>query len=747
MLARDFVLLQERSAARPPRAARRPAPPRRRGNRERYGERRSGSARDPPRRGVCLAPAAKADAARGVPAIAARTSVWSIATARSAPARGRGSRAAPGDNRNRAGSRGGGRGARRSARGGAADGGRARFHPRHASIDARAVGTRGARSIPRVRMGSRRFSWRPARTERGARRSDVRGAHAAPSGTPGQPGDGGGGAGRRIRRGDAGADRGALVAVPGSAARRLHRDAAAAYVRCAPPRPPTASRLRSATRIAHRGRRRRTPRAPATAPPVAAFSSHTLGLAVDLNMSHGGLRFSESDDAAVPEPGGHVHVARPQVDVPARRDARLVSLPSRAMALGVQPARLPRPAAPAGRGAPTAPPRDAERRRRHRRPDSAAAAAARDPGSVGRGGRNLPADVRAVQDRLVELRALDAADAAARATDRAAPAPRRRCRGPSMPIERFQRQTGHCRQRQRRRDRGVTRTELDRAIPQPTASGARRRGHRTERGDRPDGEPRPHGHRPGGGDSGRQRARRRARSFSAGWWSFGSLPPRIARAPAAGGRRPCPQRRSQRRSRRCAISAARRAVLGRVDANRRAARSRPAWWRPAMRPRRCSIAISVYTMTVGSTARVLPGSRRQPRHPERDRRHVRGHGARRRRSRSRTLPGAGPHARPGRRAEARVDPRRQLRRDQHLRSRARQRRLHSVRGRPRAAALPRAAQGRASRRSSGTCCRSSASTSSSASTTARSSDARLSLLDPARPRACCGRGCGSGDPR
>jgi len=86
----------------------------------------------------------------------------------------------------------------------------------------------------------------------------------------------------------------ALIAVPGEQGMRLHRDASASFVRMR-----TAASADGVTLTINNAYR-----APAVAQAnaaradnrlaVAAFSSHTLGLAIDLNMSHGGLRFAET---------------------------------------------------------------------------------------------------------------------------------------------------------------------------------------------------------------------------------------------------------------------------------------------------------------------------------------------------------------------------------------------------------------------------------------------------------------------
>src|SRR5262249_18469545 len=86
----------------------------------------------------------------------------------------------------------------------------------------------------------------------------------------------------------------ALAPVTGEPGQRLHREAAVAYERM------RAAAAADGVTLAI-GNSYRTPaRAQANAAragnpaAVAAFSSHTLGLAVDLNMSHGRLRFAET---------------------------------------------------------------------------------------------------------------------------------------------------------------------------------------------------------------------------------------------------------------------------------------------------------------------------------------------------------------------------------------------------------------------------------------------------------------------
>ncbi len=88
--------------------------------------------------------------------------------------------------------------------------------------------------------------------------------------------------------------RAGLVSVPGERGQRLHRDAAAAYqqMRTAA----AAEGVTLAIRRSYRPRERAQAAAARADNPaaVAPFSSHTLGLAVDLKMSHGTLRFTET---------------------------------------------------------------------------------------------------------------------------------------------------------------------------------------------------------------------------------------------------------------------------------------------------------------------------------------------------------------------------------------------------------------------------------------------------------------------
>ncbi len=258
----------------------------------------------------------------------------------------------------------------------------------------------------------------------------------------------------------------ALVAVPGEQGIRLHRDASASYVQMR-----TAASADGVTLTINNAYR-----APAVAQAnaaradnrlaVAAFSSHTLGLAIDLNMSHGGLRFAETSTrpfrnlvGMYASPvykwmflRGESHGWFPYRREPWHWEYNPPGLRERLRATPSEPASA----------APTESDEQAV---------SAPIAAIRPPlaikGSVGRGGRNAAADVLAVQQRLIELHLLEQSDAAAeRPSGQTAEA--------SLPrtidaIERFQGSMGTA------VDGKVdvtspTRTDLDRAIPSPTAA-------------------------------------------------------------------------------------------------------------------------------------------------------------------------------------------------------------------------------------------------------------------------------------
>ncbi len=90
-------------------------------------------------------------------------------------------------------------------------------------------------------------------------------------------------------------------------------------------------------------------------------------------------------------------------------------------------------------------------------------------GTVGRGGQNQAPDVIAVQERLVELRALDATDAAAERPAATGAVAETSLVKTIEAIERFEGQVGGT-PNGRVELRGATRTDLDRAVPHPTAA-------------------------------------------------------------------------------------------------------------------------------------------------------------------------------------------------------------------------------------------------------------------------------------
>jgi hypothetical protein len=280
---------------------------------------------------------------------------------------------------------------------------------------------------------------------------------------------------RRANTGDAAAVRGdefdaamqrriaaALADVAGARGQRLHRLAAASFAQMRTAAAADGVTLsinnsyRSAARAAANAARAGNRGA------VASFSSHTLGLAVDLNMSHSGLRFSEVS-------------TRPfQNLVDMYRSAVHKWMFLRGEAHGWYPYRRE----------PWHweynPPGFRERLRQGDAPAESLAEAAGDPvipplaplslrGSVGRGGRNQGADVRTVQDRLVALRELAAADAL---TERPT--------GTAVVAEAALARTIHAIDACQRRlglpvtgrvdTTGATRKDLDRTIPIPTAA-------------------------------------------------------------------------------------------------------------------------------------------------------------------------------------------------------------------------------------------------------------------------------------
>ena len=259
----------------------------------------------------------------------------------------------------------------------------------------------------------------------------------------------------------------ALTNVAGEAGQRLHRDAAASYVAMR-----TAAAGEGVTLSINNSYRplsvaQANAAAAGNRAAVAAFSSHTLSLAVDLNMSHGTLRFTETTTRPF----------RNVVDMYKSPVHKWMFL--RGETHGWFPYRRE----------PWHweynPPGFRERLRQPATTDVARETvtvmeAITDPiapprsqlsitGTVGRGGRNSPADVRAVQDRLVELRAAAAADLAAERPSGTAAVGEAALARTIAAIEGFQRgmsipSSGSVAPRDR------TRTELDLASPQPTAA-------------------------------------------------------------------------------------------------------------------------------------------------------------------------------------------------------------------------------------------------------------------------------------
>ena len=260
----------------------------------------------------------------------------------------------------------------------------------------------------------------------------------------------------------------ALVSVPRERGQRLHREASRAYVDL------SAAAAADGVTIGINNSYRSPARAQANAAragnraAVASFSSHTLGLAVDLNMSHSGLRFVETGTRPF----------RNLVDMYKSPVHKWMFL--RGETHGWFPYRREpwhweynppgfreRLRQPSAGATATAPSEAASLAEAIRDPIPPVRPALVITGSVGRGGRNNAADVRAVQDRLVELRVADAVDLAGER-----PATTAAALEPSLTrtidaIESFQRQMGIA-VNGTVALRGETRTDLDRAIPVPT---------------------------------------------------------------------------------------------------------------------------------------------------------------------------------------------------------------------------------------------------------------------------------------
>jgi LAS superfamily LD-carboxypeptidase LdcB len=263
---------------------------------------------------------------------------------------------------------------------------------------------------------------------------------------------------------------GALAPVPGQTGLRLHREAAAAFERMR-----AAAAAEGVTLVI--GNAYRTPERAAAAAAragnraaVASFSSHSLGLAVDLDVSHGGLRLRETSTRPFQnlvdmyrspvhkwtflrgeEHGFYPYRREPwhwEYNPPGFRERFRRAAP--APAPGPSRAELLAEVA-SDPVTPVLPPLSLG-------------------GSVGRGGRNQPPDVTRVQERLVQLRALSAADATAeRPASSGSAVPESALARTIAAIEAFQRRLGMS------ADggvsaRGPTQIELDRCIPEPTAA-------------------------------------------------------------------------------------------------------------------------------------------------------------------------------------------------------------------------------------------------------------------------------------
>jgi D-alanyl-D-alanine carboxypeptidase-like protein len=275
--------------------------------------------------------------------------------------------------------------------------------------------------------------------------------------------------------------RAAVIPVPGEGGLKLNRDASAAYgdMRTAAAADGVTIAIGNSYRSAKRARANAASAGNPNA--VASFSSHTLGLAVDLNMSHSGLSFIETGTTPFrnlvgmyKSPvhkwmflRGEAYGWFPYRREPWHWEYNPPGFRERLRQRSVDP---PTPTTRPAEPPPTTVPRE----------DEPAAEGINDPvpplrpalaiaGRVGRGGRNMAPDVRAVQDRLVELRALDAADAAPERPPAAGAVVETSLTKTIEAIERFQRRLGL------NVDAAVdvsspTRTELDRSIPEPTAA-------------------------------------------------------------------------------------------------------------------------------------------------------------------------------------------------------------------------------------------------------------------------------------
>lgn len=299
----------------------------------------------------------------------------------------------------------------------------------------------------------------------------------------------GGAAERRILAG--------LTTVPATGGMRLHREAAEAFgrMRAAAAANGVSLVIGDSFRTPARARARAARAGNSVA--VARFSAHSLGVAIDLLMSVGRLTFVETatrpfqllvDMYRAPvhkwmflrgdEFGFFPYRAEPwhwEYNPPGFRDRfRAAPLPASAARRPTTDPQAQAPALPA-RNAPVAAPGPVPDEGVPSNPASLSPLVAPRPPlvirrSVGKGGLNLAGDVRAVQGRLIELRELDPADAAAeRPADDAANATEASLSHTIAAIERFQRERGRM-TGGAVEPAGDTRADLDRAIPRPTAA-------------------------------------------------------------------------------------------------------------------------------------------------------------------------------------------------------------------------------------------------------------------------------------
>ena len=360
---------------------------------------------------------------------------------------------------------------------------------------------------------------------------------------------------------------------------------------------------------------------------VASFSSHTLGLAIDLNMSHGEVAFHRNVDTD-----------------PSRTWSTCTSRPCTSGCFSAASARAGfRTGASRGTGSTTrrgfrdsiahspVAPRPPQFRRRRRLPPgsdarekeeegvsdpiAATTAAARHygqrrPWRAKCGGRCAGA----CRPRLVELRVLEQSDAAAERPASGQPQ-RARCARTIEAIESFQRSMGTAVERQGRRHR-PTRTDLDRAIPRrppPTSRQSRPR----ETAHTRDGESRPDAHRAGRIDSSGN-APDDVRGVQRRLVDLGRLPASHRESPAAGVRRGVAGESARDNPGRCVPC---KLTRDSGSSRRFDDRSDHAWrrgaWRWDRHVPRSGIRHTVHR--IGSHADLVPRSRREQCHAERDR--------------------------------------------------------------------------------------------------------------------------------